>query len=393
MNTGGPNGNDPFNTINSNGTACLGANQTQCTNRIGTANFDLGHVFTTGGGGISGLGIVCNSTQKGRSVTGSPTPVGDGYDIDYVAHEMGHEFGSQHTFNNNLDGSCKTNAVSNYAYEPGSGTSIMAYAGICSPDDPAMHSEAYFHASSLKQIYTSLSTSEDVCATKTSTGNKLPYIAPFSANYIIPYKTPFELIAPTAVDSVADTANLYCWEQWNLGDFGSRITTVRLKGPLFRTYYPVYTTIRTFPKLSMLQTNSLSNAGIEGGQGEKVPDTARFLTFKLTARAIMNGKGTFNFPDDTIHIDTKSTGAAFGYAGFAVTSQGTTGITYSGGTPQTVTWNTVGTEAAPVSCANVNIYMSTDAGATWAYNLGRFPNNGTASVTIANPATTSTKED
>lgn len=389
--TGGPNGTDPFNGINSNGTACLGANQTQCTNRIGTANYDLGHVFTTGGGGISGLGIVCISNQKARSVTGSPTPVGDGYDIDYVAHEMGHEFGSEHTFNNNADGSCSGNAVSNYAYETGSGSSIMAYAGICSPDNPAMHSEAYFHASSLVQIYGKLTTTEDVCAVKTATGNKLPYIAPFSANYKIPYKTPFELTSPTAVDSVADTANLYCWEQWNLGDFGKRITATYLRGPIFRTFYPVYTPTRIFPKLSMVLAGGLSNAGIDGAQGEKAPDTTRFLTFKMTARAILNGLGAFNFPDDTIHLDAISTGAANGFAGFTVTSQNTTGISYMGGSTQTITWNKVGTDAAPVSCANVTIYLSLNGGTTFPYALGTFPNTGTANVPILNPTTTTTR--
>ncbi|MBL7692105.1 MAG: zinc-dependent metalloprotease [Flavipsychrobacter sp.] len=388
--TGTINGNDPFNSINSNGAACLGVNHTTCTNRIGTANFDLGHVFTTGGGGISGLGIVCNSSQKGRSVTGLPTPVGDGFDIDYVAHEMGHEFGSNHTFNNNSDGSCSGNASSNYAYEPSSGSTILAYAGICSPDNVQNNSDAYFHASSLVQIQGKLAGSQNVCAVRTSTGNKLVYLAPFTASYKIPYKTPFELIAPTAVDSVADTSVTYCWEQWNRGDFGSRIKDTYFRGPIFRSYSPKkYDPLRTFPKLSMILSGNLTAVTASGSLGEKAPDTTRFLTFKLTVRNIFNGKGCFLFPDDTVHIDAISTGAANNYGGFKVTSQNAFGITYEGGSTQTITWDKVGTDAAPYNVANVKIYMSTDAGVTWPYTVGTFPNTGTASITVPNPPATS----
>lgn len=396
-NTGSINGTDPFGSAatNSNGAACLPICQTTCTNRIGSANYDLGHVFTTGGGGISGLGIVCNNSQKARSCTGSPSPVGDSYDIDYVAHEMGHQFGSQHTFNNNTDGSCGGNAVSNYAYEPGSGTSIMAYAGICSPDNLASHSQDYFHASSLVQIYGSLTTTEDVCATKTSTGNKLPYVPAFTASYSIPYKTPFELIAPTATDSVGGASLTYCWEQWNRGSAStsssSRLVNTFRTGPLFRTFSPVDTTKRIFPKNSMVLAGSISDAGVDGNQGEKLPDTTRYLTFKLTARALLSsGKGSFNFPDDTIHIDAISSGAANSYKGFTVTSQSTTGVSYDGGTTQTITWDKVNTDVAPINCSQVVIYLSTNGGLSWTTNLGTFPNTGTATVTLPNPATTVT---
>ncbi len=384
--TGTINGNDPFHTNNSNGANCLGINQTTCTNRIGSANYDCGHVFTTGGGGISGVGIVCNSSQKARTVTGLSAPVGDAFDIDYVAHEMGHQFGSNHTFNNDVDGSCGGNASQNNAYEPGSGSSILAYAGICSPDNLQARSDAYFHASSLSQIQAKLVGSQEVCAVKTSTGNKLVYLAPFTANYKIPYKTPFELIAPTAVDSVADTLVSYCWEQWNRGDFGKKLQQTYFKGPIFRSYLPkAYDPVRVFPKNSLILAGNLTNVTSNGNMGEKAPDTTRYLTFKLTVRNIFNGYGCFLFPDDTVHIDAISTGATNSFGGFKVTSQGTTGIDYDGGSAQTITWNVVGTDVAPINASNVIIYMSTDGGNTWPYTVGTYPNNGSASITVPNP--------
>ena len=389
--TGSINGADPFNAIDANPNSCLTTNQTTCDTRIGSANYGLGHVFTTGGGGLSALGVVCEAGQKAQSVTGSPTPVGDGYDIDYVAHEMGHEFGSDHTFNNNIDGSCATNAVSSVAYEPASGGTIMDYAGICSPDDIQYHSDPYFSASSLLQIVTQLKATEETCGIHTVTGNHVDTLPHFSATYTIPYKTPFELTGPTAVDSgAADTAQTYQLLQWNLGDFGKRLNQTFVKGPIFRSFDPVYNPTRIFPAISMVLSGVLSNAGTEGAEGEKAPDTARYLTFKMVARDIMSGYGCFHFPDDTFHIVAWQTGVAGAYQGFKVTSQGTTGIVYLGGSTQTVTWNVVGTSGAPVNATNVDIFLSTDGGYTWPYTIGTFPNNGTASVTLPNPATSST---
>jgi hypothetical protein len=132
----------------------------------------------------------------------------------------------------------------------------------------------------------------------------------------------------------------------------------------------------------MVLSGILSNAGTENGEGEKVPDTARFLTFKIAMRDIYNGNGCFLVPDDTIHLDAVQTPT---FAGFKVTSQGTTGISYVGGSTQTVTWNVAGTDVAPVSCDSVTIYMSRDGGLTWVDTLGRFKNTGTANVHLPIP--------
>jgi len=380
--TGSSNGADPFDAIDGSGPSCLPQNQTTCDTRIGNGNYDIGHVFTTGGGGIASVGVVCNNTFKAQGVTGLPMPVGDAFDIDYVCHEMGHQFGSSHTFNNNADGSCNGTASTTHAYEPASGATIMDYAGICSPDNIQPHSDAYFSISSLQQIGALITGagSEVACAVSTSSGHS-PATAPgaFSATYNIPYKTPFELSGPAYTGSAGDTAITYGWCQYNLGDFGMRLNQTYVHGPIFRSYQPVYSNARVFPRLSDVLAGVLSNSG------EKAPDTARFLTFKTVVRNIRAGLGCFAITDDTMHLNVSSTGAANGYAGFKVTSQNTTGIVYTGGSTQTVTWNVVGTNGAPVSAANVDIFMSVDGGNTWAYTVGTFPNNGTASISVPNP--------
>ncbi len=387
MDTGGPNGPDPFSAIDGNSSACLPANQTACDDRIGEANYDVGHVFTTNAGGYSLIGVLCKAGLKAQSVTGQAHPYGDGFDIDYVVHEMGHEFGAEHTFNNSHDGSCGGfNINAETAYEPGSGSTIMAYAGICSPDNIQPHSDDYFHTVSLMEIQYYLTTGGDVCAIKTPTNNKPVALPTFQATYSIPFLTPFELTAPDAVDSVGSSAVYYCWDQWNLGDVGQRLINTHYAGPIFRSFKPVTSPTRIFPKDTMVLKGVLSDAGNNNWEGESAPDVARFLTFRLAMRNIYQGHGCVLIPDDTIHLDVINTGS-----GFKVTSQGDSTLTYVGNSLQNITWDVAGTNAAPISAATVEIFMSEDGGYTWPHHIGTFPNTGSASVPLPNPDTTTTR--
>ncbi len=382
--SGGVNGTDTFAAINDQAVLCNSANQGLCDQRIGNANYDLGHVLTTGAGGYSWLGCVCSAGLKAHSATGQPQPWGDGFDIDYLAHEMGHEFGAEHTFNDALSGSCgvQGNIIPESAYEPGSGSTIMAYGGICKPDNLQPHSDAYFHAKSLAEIQSqSMVGPGNTCAVHSPTNNKPVSLPAFTASYSIPYLTPFELTAPVAIDSVADTSVTYCWEQWNLGDEGQTFANTHYYGPIFRSYTPVKSPVRVFPTMHMVLADSLSNAGIEGNQGEKVPDVARYLTFRLTVRDIYQGHGSFLIPDDSIHLDVINTGS-----GFKVTSQGYGGIEYLGNEPTTITWNVVSTNTTPINADSVDIFMSDDAGYSWPYKVGTYPNNGSAAIIVPNPA-------
>lgn len=377
---------DPYGAYDADAITLLSLNQQMCDSLIGSANYDIGHIFSTGAGGVSALACVCNNDSKARSVTGQPNPSGDGFDIDYVAHEIGHEFGATHSFNNNTSGACGGNAEATAAYEPGSGSTIMAYAGICGGDNIQHHSDDYFHAVSLNQIQYFITHDGNTCAVKTNTGNKAAYLPSFTASYAIPYLTPFELTAPAAVDSVADTLTTYCWEQWNLGDFSKTFATTHSYGPIFRSLPPDTSQTRIFPNIEMVLIGKKSNAGENYAQGEKSPDVARFLTFKLTVRNILNGLGCFQFPDDTIHLDAINTGAPF-----EVTSQNNPNLKYLTGTKQNVTWNVVTSNLPPIGADSVNIYLSLDGGYTWPYKLGTYPNTGGATVTIPEIAATTAK--
>lgn len=373
-----PGSNDPF--TNGSGSNMLGQNQTTVTNRIGSGNYDIGHVFSTGGGGIASLGCVCKSTQKAQGVTGSSNPVGDAFDIDYVAHEMGHQFGGDHTFNANT-GSCNGNGARTSAYEPGSGLTIMAYAGICgNSDNTAAHSIPFFHARSLDQITSFITTGAGSgCPISSVSNNVPPALPPFTSVYNIPLLTPFELTAPAAVDADHDTLT-YSWEQYNLGDFRSSWSATRLLGPTFRNFVPDTSSTRVFPKISAVL------AGITNYLGEKLPDTGRKLTFRLTVRDIYNGLGSYNFANDSVVLNAIS-----GTGPFKVTSP-LGGATVYGGSQMMVTWDVAGTDLPPINTSTVDIYLSEDGGYTFPYLLvSATPNDGNQRVILPNISTSATR--
>lgn len=360
---------------NGSGGAMLNQNQTTVDDRIGTANYDIGHVFSTGGGGIAQFGV-CDNGLKAQGVTGSGNPVGDAFDVDYVAHEMGHQFHANHTFNANTS-ACGNNGVSTSAYEPGSGTTIMAYAGICgSGDNPQPHSDDYFHAKSLDAIGAFITGSMgNSCATTTTLANTPPALPTFGQNYSIPYLTSFELIAPSSTDADHDSIK-YCWEQWNRGNFKSSWSAANLQGPIYRTFAPTFSPTRVFLRLDSLLNNKVSYLG------EKLPQDTRFLTFRLTVRDMLNGIGSFNFADDTVHIDVINTGTPF-----AVTYPNAA-ITFTVNTNETITWDIGGSDAAPINCSLVDILLSTDGGLTYPTVLkSNTPNDGSEIVTIPNMVT------
>lgn len=354
---------DPF-TGNNNAGTLINESQSVITASIGSANYDVGHTFSTGGGGLAGLGVVCNNSQKARGITGSPSPVGDPYDIDYVAHEIGHQFAGNHTFNSTVSSCGGGNRNGSTAVEPGSGITIMAYAGICGSQDLAPNSIAYFHAISYDEIvnFTNLNGGNS-CPVTTTTGNNPPVVIG-SGNYIVPKSTPFVLTgSATDVDGDALT---YSWEETSIGVAGNWNSGNK---NFFMSYTPTPSPSRLFPKQSVVLSGNYT-----GTKGEYVPATAQTIQFRLTARDNKMGGGGVCYSINTITVS--------GTAGpLSVSYPDATGIVWGSSTPQTITWAVNGTNAAPVSCDSVKILISYNGGATYSTLLGSTPNDGTELIT------------
>ncbi|MET0334732.1 MAG: M12 family metallo-peptidase, partial [Rhizobacter sp.] len=142
--------------------AVLNANTNVIGMVVGAGSYDVGHIAlgpAGSGGGVAGLGVV-GLAQKGRGCTGLNPPVGDGFAIDYVAHEMGHQFAGPHTFNGAGNSNCSGNRTAGASVEPGSGSSIMAYAGICGTDNLQAHSDPYWSFQSFEAVTAHVTTAD-----------------------------------------------------------------------------------------------------------------------------------------------------------------------------------------------------------------------------------------
>jgi Metallo-peptidase family M12B Reprolysin-like/Secretion system C-terminal sorting domain len=360
---------DPF-TQTAVNTALLNENQTAIDFYIGSGFYDIGHlVCTIDGGGLAQTPAVCTS-GKSRGATGLANPSGDNYDIDFVAHEMGHQFSSNHSFNA-LTGNCTTRNAAT-AVEPGSGVTIMGYAGICTAtNDLAAHSIPYFHSRSQLEIGNYSNTGAgNSCATTTSTGNAIPVVNAGS-NFTIPAGTPFALTG-SATDANGD-ALTYSWEQIDVGAASANWNSG--SSPFFRTFSPTVSSTRYFPRLNDVAAGTTTI-------GEFLPSTTQTLNFRLTVRDNRMGGGGVCSNEMVLNTVAGTP--------FTVTSQNTvTNWAANGTNTATITWNVAGTTAAPFNTANVAILFSADGGLTFPYTLSASTaNNGTANVVIPAVATT-----
>jgi subtilisin-like proprotein convertase family protein len=348
---------DPY-TNNSGGTM-LGQNQATIDDIIGFNNYDVGHVFSTGGGGIASLNAPCNS-NKARGVTGLTSPINDPFYIDYVAHELGHQYGANHTQNNDC------NRVNATAMEPGSASTIMGYAGICSPN-VQNNSDDHFHAISIQEVTNFIEFgSGGSCPTTTDTGNSGPEVTTEASAYTLPISTPFFL---TAIATDADDDMLtYCWEQMDNQIAQMPPQSTNTGGPAFRSNSPIPSPTRYFPNLPAVVNNTTPT-------WEVIPSVAREMNFRCTVRDNAMGAGCTSFTD----VDLTFTADAGPFEVLAPN----TAVTWIVGESETVTWDVANTDAAPVSCSEVDILLSTDGGLTYTVTLAEnVPNNGSATIAV-----------
>ena len=344
--------------------AMIGEVQTIADSQIGTANYDIGHIFSIDGSGLASLGVVCRTGQKARGVTGRSSPIGDPYDIDYVAHEMGHQFGATHTQNNDCN---RTNST---AVEPGSASTIMGYAGICSPNVQSI-SDAYFHAVSIAQMQVIIATSGS-CATPISNGNNIP-LADAGINYSIPKATPF-ILKGSATDVDGTSALTYNWEQIDNEAATMPPLSNNTGGPMFRSLPSTISPNRYMPALTTVL------AGDTSSEWEVLPSIARDLNFSLLVRDNYNNGGGTSRDDMLVTVEDAEA--------FNVTSQNIP-IIWDAGSSQTITWSKGTSDIAPINCQNVTIKLSEDGGLTFPIVLSaNTVNDGSEVVIVPNNVTT-----
>jgi hypothetical protein len=389
-------GNDPY--TNGVPSTMFNQNRPVLATNVGQANYDMGCVLGTNSGGIAYIGVTCNNGDngdgmgplKGGCACGMTGPAGNSGSVGLMGHELGHELGATHTFNGTTNSCGGGNRSAATAVEPGSGSTLMGYAGICGSDNTVTARDMRFHTASFSQISDYITNGGgSTCPATSSTGNNTPTVSGGPAQ-TIPKNTPFTLTATGSDADAGDVPNLtYVWEEVDAGgasfsnppytDAGDPANTTR---PILRAFPPASSPSRTFPSLTYILNNANTPPGTINGlqTGEILPQIGRSLNFRVTIR---DNRGGVNDSSVALTVDGSS-------GPFQVTAPNTA-VTWMGGSQPNVTWNVNNTNQAPVSCANVKITLSTDGGARFPILLAAsVPNTGSAQVTVPNGILTST---
>jgi hypothetical protein len=363
---------DPYS--NNDGSAMLNQNQTNLDAVIGPDGYDIGHVFSTGGGGLAGVSVVCRSGVKARGVTGLPAPAGDLFDVDYVSHEVGHQFGAAHTFNGSAGGCSGGNRIGASAFEPGSGSTIMAYAGICGAHNIQSGSDAYFHNRSMATILSYVNAGAgSTCGEVVATGREAPALS-VREGVSIPALTPFTLRGE-ATTSGPSEALTFTWEGLDLGSASPPPTVEGWvdTAPFFRSFAPSRSPVRHFPRPDLL-TLGLPTLG------EGLPVTTRTLTFRFTVRDNAPGGGAVRDREVRVPVVAEA-------GPFRVTSQAEGDVVWQGGSVEVVTWDVANTASAAFGAETVDVLLSLDRETGFVEDTAlvlaaAVPNIGAAAVTV-----------
>ncbi len=338
----------------------LEENQTNIDRVIGNENYDIGHVFGTSGGGLAYISSLCNNSTKARGVSGISRPSGEFFNVDFVAHELGHQLGATHTFNAD-QGICTAGArTSSTAFEPGSGSTIMSYAGGCGTDDVQSFADAMFHSGNIEQIRQNITNGVgSVCGIEITQDNEAPTV--FAGNsHIIPANTPFELTA-IAADLNNDPLT-YSWDQKDAGD-SSAIDFDTGNNALFRVLPATTNPSRSFPSLTTLL------GGLEV-TGETLPSTDRTMNFQVAVYDSHNAASI-----DQLQLEVINTGKSFSLENIEEA--------YATGAQSTIYWETANTEHSPINCTTVDLSLSVNNGGQFNYLVAQsLANNGSATISI-----------
>lgn len=361
---------DPY-TYNALG-ANLGENQQALDAILGSSAYDIGHVFTQvtpppNGSYTAGVAIpasVCSNNVKARGASSQPSPIGESF-YQIALHEIGHQFSAGHTWNANA-GSCTGGQYQpSSAWEPGSGSTIMSYVGVCGPHNITSVRDGYFHGGTIEEMFT-FSRSGGSCANQISIGNQSPQIEMPPSGKVLPYLTPFALTG-SATDPDGDTLT-YCWEQLDLGPAGDPRNPVG-SAPLFRSWRPTGSDTRYFPRLFDLRENGAR-------LGEYLPDYDRGLTFRLTVRDLHLGAGGVEWDEVSMSVTDQA-------GPFLVTQPSASGITWGVGSVQKVRWDVAKTNLPPVDAPRVDVLLSTDGGLSFPHLLlSSTPNDGETEIVV-----------
>lgn len=367
--------NDPFAGLDD---YAIALENTRVTDeRLGQGAFDVGHVLDgQRESGVAGtLGNTClpwsadtrdPGATKAAGMTGSTRPIGDDFHIDFVAHELGHQFGAHHTFNG-----CGANQRSDHPFEPGSGSTIMGYAGLCGATDLQPHSDPYFHAASIDQIDQWMAGLGGACAATRPNPSRAPTIdrQPTTDPIVVPARTPFRL-AGSASFADDDARLTYTFEQMNAGPIQTSTLADLGAGPLFRSRPPTAAGEQSFPSMAVLLGDEPADVG------DTLPLTHRYLQFRMTVRDSLDHRSHIVGTDRIVRV--VDTGKAFEVQAPLANAR------VKRGKARQIRWNVAGTAKAPIACENVRVDLSLDGGHTFLDEplLASVPNTGRASFTV-----------